>query len=614
MSPKSRKIYHAIASFIAPPPTLTVTEWADTFRYLSPESAAEPGKYRSDRAPYQKGMMDAVSDPEVEEVVFMLGSQLGKTLSQENIIGYFIHQDPSPMMLVVPTLDMGKSFSKDRLSTMIRDTPVLTEKVADSKAKDSGNTILHKSFPGGHITIVGSNSPASLASRPIRVLLVDELDRFEATSEGDALDLARRRTATFNNRKIVIASTPTIKEHSRIEQLYNNSSKGHWNLPCPKCDAYQPLEWSRIVFDTVSIRCRDCGFASSEMEWKKQQISGKGQWIHEHPERKVKGFHMNALASPWTRWQEMIDAFHVANEELKKGNPEQMRVFVNTLLSETWEDDYNQDAIDQDALLKRREEYEAELPEGVLVLTMAVDTQNDRLEYEVVGWGREEEAWGIEKGIVWGKPDDKRTWQMLEDKRKKVWKFADGTGMIVACTCVDSGGHFTDDVYRYCAEHLQERVFPIKGEGGDGIPLVYKVSRNNKYRLPLVLLGVDSAKTAIMQRIQIEEPGPRYFHFPKDDNRGYDRVYFTGLVSERQVFRKKGGQVVMVWENIAKDKRNEPLDLRVYGMAALRLLNPNFEALEKRLNKVAAGVQANEKPKKCSAKKRYGVVKRAADF
>ncbi|QQE75709.1 phage terminase large subunit family protein [Brevibacillus composti] len=612
MSQKLRKLYQAIAQFVSPPPELTITEWADRYRYLSPESSAEPGKYRSERAPYQREMMDAISDPEVQEVVFMMGSQLGKTLTQENVIGYYIDQDPSPMMLVMPTLDMSKAFSKDRLSTMVRDTPVLRDKIADAKAKVSGNTILHKSFPGGHITLVGSNSPASLASRPIRILLVDELDRFEATSEGDALDLAKRRTATFANRKIVIASTPTIKDQSRIEQLYKKtSSMGTWQLPCPQCGEYQPLEWSRVMFESVSMRCMHCGFDSPEIEWKKQQIAGKGKWVHEHPERKVKGFHMNALASPWTRWAEMIEIFQVANEELKNGNPKQMQVFVNTLLSETWED-YTGDTLDQDDLLKRREDYDAELPPGVLILTMAVDTQNDRLEYEVVGWGKDEEAWGIEKGIIWGKPDDKRTWQMLDDKRKQTWHFADGTGMVVACTCVDSGGHFTDEVYKYCVQNLQERVFPIKGEGGDGIPLVHKVSRNNKYRLPLILLGVDAGKTAIMQRLQISEPGARYFHFPKEDGRGYDQVYFAGLVSERQVFRKKGGQVVMVWENVAKDRRNEPLDLRVYGMAALRLLNPNFEALEKRLKEVSTRSEKSVKPKQNGSKKRYGAVKRAA--
>lgn len=612
MSKKLLRIYQAIAQFASPPTDLTVTEWADQYRYLSPESSAEPGKYRSERAPYQQGMMDAVSDPEVQEVVFMMGSQLGKTLTQENIIGYYIDQDPSPMMVVMPTLDMANNFSKNRLSPMIRDTPALTEKVADSKARDSGNTIRHKTFPGGHILMIGSNSPASLASHAVRVLLVDELDRFETTSEGDALDLAKRRTATFTNRKIVVASTPTVKGHSRIEQLYNNSSRGEWNLPCPKCGEYQPLEWGRVIFETVSMRCLYCGYESPEIDWKKQQIAGKGKWVHEFPERKVKGFHMNALASPWTRWQEMIDAFLIAQDELKKGNPEQMRVFVNTLLSETWED--RGEIQDEGLLLERRKSYGAELPDGVLILTMAVDTQNDRLEYEVVGWGKEEESWGIEKGVIWGKPDNPRTWMELDEKREKVWKFANGTGLVVACTFVDSGGHYTDEVYRYCGQRLQSRVFPIKGEGGSGLELIRKVSKNNKYRLPLILLGVDSGKTTIMQRLQIQEPGPHYFHFPIEEERGYDRLYFKGLVSERQVFRKKNGQTVMVWENVAKDKRNEPLDLRVYGLAALRLLKPDFEALEKRLKEVATMGETSVRTSSKGAKKRYGAVKRSLDM
>ncbi|MDX5091636.1 terminase gpA endonuclease subunit, partial [Lactobacillus crispatus] len=262
-------------------------------------------------------------------------------------------------------------------------------------------------------------------------------------------------------------------------------------------------------------------------------------------------------------------------------------------------------------LLERRESYGAELPDGVLLLTMAVDTQNDRLEYEVVGWGKEEESWGIEKGVIWGKPDNPQVWQELDDKRSKVWRFANEAGLVIACTFVDSGGHYTDEVYRYCGKRQQSRVFAIKGEGGSGLELIRKVSKNNKYKLPLILLGVDSGKTTIMQRLLIQEPGPHYFHFPSEEDRGYDQIYFKGLVSERQVFRKKNGQTVMVWENVAKDKRNEPLDLRVYGLAAVRLLNPNFEALEKRLRETEPTLKNTAAANQISGQKAKSLVKRS---
>ena len=214
-------------SVVAPPKRLSVSEWADEYRYLSAEASAEPGKWRTDRAEYQRGMMDAFSDPKIHTVVVMSSAQIGKTELLNNIVGYFVDQDPSPMLMLQPTLEMGNTWSKDRLSPMIRDTRTLTDKISDSKARDSGNTILHKTFQGGHITIAGANSPASLASRPVRVVLADEVDRYpqSAGAEGDPLSLAFKRTTTFWNRKRMVVSTPTVKGVSRIEMAYEESDK-----------------------------------------------------------------------------------------------------------------------------------------------------------------------------------------------------------------------------------------------------------------------------------------------------------------------------------------------------------------------------------------------------
>lgn len=619
---KTLNLFHKVLKSVAPPPKITVSEWADRYRKLSAENAAEPGQWRTDRAPYQREIMDSVTDPKVEKIVVMSSSQVGKSEIINNIIGYFIDIDPGPLLMIQPTIEIAQDYSKRRITPMIKDTEVLNQKVADSKTRDLNNTVLMKVFPGGFLAMGGANSPVGLASRPIRVLLCDEVDRYpdSAGSEGDPIALAEKRTSTFFNRKKVFVSTPTDKGASRIEQEYELGTQEKWCVECPNCGDYHPIVMrdirfhhekhehnKRTIYTVCDIwwRCPSCYQEYDEYIMKKQPA----KWVAENPialENGVRSFWLNSFVSPWYSWKQIVQEFLESRED-----PERLKVFVNTILGESWEE--RGDFEDETVLLDRREEYgDTELPDGVLILTMAVDTQNDRLEYEVTGWGKGEESWGIEKGTIWGKPDDMKTWQSLDDKRRKVWKFADGSGLIVACTCIDSGGHFTDEVYLYCAERLQERVFPIKGEGGSGIPLVYKVSRNNKYKLPLVLLGVDSGKTAIMQRLKIQEPGPKYFHFPKEEGRGYDQIYFKGLISERQVWRKQKGRIVSTWENIAKDKRNEPLDLRVYGLAALRLLNPNFDALEKRLKEFSAGPETAAKPKQNGVKRRYGAVKRAA--
>jgi phage terminase large subunit GpA-like protein len=568
--------------------------------------------------------MDSVTDPKIEKVIVQSSSQIGKSEIVNNIIGYYIDVDPGPLLMVQPTIDIAQDYSKRRIMPMIKDTEVLAAKVADSKTRDINNTILMKVFPGGFLAIGGANSPAGLASRPIRVLLCDEVDRYpdSAGGEGDPIALAEKRTTTFWNRKKIFVSTPTIKGASRIELEYELGTREKWCVECPGCGEYHFIELRDIQFkykkheqngkvtytvSDVKWRCPSCLNEYDEYIIKKQPA----KWVAENPsalENGIRSFRLNSFVSPWYPWKRIIQEFLEC-----KSDPERFKVFVNTVLGETWEE--RGEIEDENILMERREDYGAELPDGVLILTAAVDTQDDRLEYEVVGWGRGEESWGIEKGIIWGRPDDKETWQLLDDKLNKIWCFADGTGLVIACTCVDSGGHFTDEVYRYCGERLQKRVFAVKGQGGEGIPLVHKISRNNKYKLPLIMLGVDSGKTTVLQRLKIKQPGPKYCHFPACEECGYDQIYFKGLISEKQVIRKVKGQTVTVWENISKDKRNEPLDLRVYNLAALRLLKPDFDALEKRLKEVSnttSGIKKAPKQASRTAKKTYGCVKKSA--
>lgn len=310
---KAANLFKKLAKIMAPPPDLSVSEWSDLYRRLSRESSAEPGRWRTDRAPYQKRIMDQINNPEVETIVLMTSSQVGKTEIILNTIGYHIDYDPAPIMVMQPTVEMANTFSKLRLAPMLRDTPALKGKVANAKSRDSGNTILEKSFPGGAVVMVGANAPAGLASRPIRILLADEVDRFppSAGTEGDPLSLAEKRTTTFYNRKKIFVSTPTIKGASRIEKVYESSTKEQWCLSCPSCEEYQPLKWGQIKYQydkvkeeliSVEYVCKHCGALHTETEWK----VSKGQWIADNPISKVKGFHLNELASPWKRWDDVI--------------------------------------------------------------------------------------------------------------------------------------------------------------------------------------------------------------------------------------------------------------------------------------------------------------------
>jgi len=554
---------------LAPPPDLTIAEWADRYRVLSRESSAEPGRWRTDRAPYQREIMDAITDPKTEKIVVMSSSQVGKSEILLNVIGYFIDQDPAPILLLMPTLDLAEAFSKDRLAPMLRDTPILRGKVKDARTRNSNNTLLHKQFPGGHITLAGANSPASLSSRPIRILLADEVDRYpmSAGTEGDPLTLAERRTSNFWNRKKIYMSTPGIKDLSRIEAAYELSTQEEWCIACPTCGKYQPLKWAQIHFEDMTHECAHCGARHTEIEWKRQD----GKWIAKNENKGTRGFHLNALASPWKTWDEIVEEF----KEAKRVGPEGLKVWVNTVLGETWEEEG--DTVEEESLMEHMDHYGADLPEGVKVLTAGVDTQDDRLEVEVVGWGQGKESWSIEYRTFYGDPGQAAVWTQLDEFLQKYWSKTDGTQMGISCTCIDSGGHFTDQVYQFCAKREHRRIFAIKGRGGTGYPiLIGKPTRNNRHRAALFHVGVDTVKELFYSRLKVEDPGPGYCHFPADQDRGHDRTYFLGLISEKKVLRYRKGRPYIEWVKRSSGLRNEALDCRVYATAALEIINPDL--------------------------------------
>jgi len=516
--------------------------------------------------------MDACSDPEIREVVVMAGAQLGKSEAILNIIGYHIENDPSPILVLQPTVEMAQSFSKDRVANgLIRSTPCLRDKVRDPRARDSGNTTLHKVFPGGALTLVGANSPAGLASRPIRLVLCDEVDRYpsSAGSEGDPIQLARKRANTFWNRKIVMVSTPTNKGASRIEEAFEESDQRHYYVPCKHCHHEQKMIWQNVRWedgnpDSAAYACSHCGvlWTDSDRRWSIRN----GRWFAEQEFKGVAGFYINGLYSPWTPLADGVRDFL----SMKK-NPEQLRVWTNTYLGESWEDEGEQ--VDDFSLYERREDFKAAIPEEVVFLTAGVDVQDNRLEASIIGWARDQESYVIDHKVMYGDPSTPQLWTQLDSLVGKTYETYDGRQMAIRATCIDSGGHFTNSVYQYAKKNAGKRVFAIKGVGGEGRPIAGRPTKNNVVRCPLFPIGVDTVKDLLFARMRIEEAGPGYIHF----NEHLDDEYFRQLTAEKIVTRFHRGFKKRVFQKVRA--RNEALDCFVYAIGAFAILNIDINTL-----------------------------------
>lgn len=576
-----------------PPANDTVSQWADKNRILVSESSAEPGPWRTDRAPYQREIMDAFTQAGIWQIVIRASAQVGKSEIELNMMGRAMDIDPGPILYIQPTDKVAEDYSKRRIAPMINACPNLKKKVYRAKSRDSNNTITMKTFPGGSLAIIGANSPSDLSSKPVRYIFEDEIDRFppSAGTEGDPIDLAERRTETYrHNRKIVKCSTPTIKGASKIDKAFMHGTQEEWRTECPHCKQFSYIRFDDIIFDKQSFededgqeqylvsntrwRCPVCRVETTEANTKRLPA----KWVAKNPkaiENGIRSFQMNAFMSPWSDWKDICLSFLNA-----KKDPEKLKVFHNTMLGESWElREYNGMP---EKLYGRREHYNAPVPTGVLVLTMGIDTQDNRLEYEVVGWDREEQSWGISRGIIPGRADSPGVWDEVDSLLDQEWKMVNGMGMRVLATFMDSGGHFTDDVYRECAKRGSRRIWAIKGESGEGKPYVRQMKNGNLPKGAVgFMIAVDAGKEAIMFSANLEEEGKRYMHFPADDRAGYDMEYFKGLISERQTIHRKKGQAVVEWEKIYE--RNEPLDCRNYARAAYRYFHWNFDKMEKLL-------------------------------
>jgi phage terminase large subunit GpA-like protein len=594
-----RLVADVLREFLAPPPAFSVTEWAERYRVLSGKDSSEPGRYRVARTPYAREPMDCLGQSSgVHEVVLMWGAQTSKTTIGSNWLGYLIDANPGPIMIVQPTIDMAKRYSRQRLAPMIEESPRLAEKVRENRSRDDANTTLLKEFGGGFLAVAGANSAAGLRSMPVRDLFMDEIDGYplDVDGEGDPIKLAEARQTTFARRKTLKTSTPTTSGFSRIEAAFDESDRCRFEVPCPHCaqnqalvwgaDTEHGIKWSRdadgsALAHTVRYVCRHCGAEIAEHH--KSHMLEAGVWVPQNPGAhggRVRGFHLSSLYSPlgWLSWAALVVEWERAMLASRGGDASLLRVFVNTRLAETFEE--QGDRADQHALLRRA----ADIPLrqvhwGLYVCTAGVDVQGNRLEIYVWAWGRGMERQLVDHAVLHGDPalpesEPGSPWAALTEYRRTAIQHASGRPVPLLATMVDTGGHHTQAVYAYSRAHQHAGVCAVKGASQAGKAVVGKPTdqdinwRGDKQRRGVKLwpVGTDTAKAEIYGRLRIAEPGPGYVHLSKH----LAPEVFEQLTSERLVTRYVKGHPRLEWVKPA-GRRNEALDCAVYALAGAHM-------------------------------------------
>lgn len=563
--------------------------------------------------------MDAVTDPSIETVTVIKGARVGYTKVLDNVIGYFIHQDPCPILVVQPRVEDAEDYSRTEVAPMLRDTPVLAEIAGDLKAKDSEQRIAKRVFKNGSsVSFVGANSPGGFRRITARIVLFDEVDGYPpqgAGIEGDQVALGKKRSESFWNRKIVLGSTPTVKVTSRIVRSWEQSDQRRYYVPCPHCAHKQALKWANIRWtdgdpETAHYVCEENGCVIEESD--KPWMIERGEWLPGKETKTHAGFHIWAGYSlfPNAAWRHLVAEFLSV-----KNDPTQLRTFVNLVLGEAWEEQGEE--IDQHVLQARANEegWRASderdgrrmlraAPDGVLLVTCGVDVQGDRVEIERVGWGMQEESWSLEYEVIYGDPAAPGLWADLDEYLLTPTVTEDGRELGVAATAIDSGGSYTDAVYTFVRNKSGRRVWAIKGASTPRRPVWPKLaSKNNKGRIPLFIIGTDSAKDIIFGRFRIDKSGPGYCHFPQER----DGEWFVQVTGEVMVTRYRKG--IPYEDYVPKPNvRHEALDCRVYAFAALRSMRIHWPKVQRILmEKQAADAaeaaesqdgEARPKPKK----------------
>ena len=571
-----------------------MADWADQYFYLSPESSSIEGRWVT--LPYQRAILNTIGNDDVRIVTWKKSARVGYTKCICVAVGYFAEHRKRNQLLYQPTDSDAEDFVKDEIDTMLRDVGVLKGLLmSDPEKRSRFNTSTKKTFLGSTLDIKGGKTPRNYRRMTKDVVYYDELDGFDhdIENEGDPLSLGDTRLETSSFPKSVRGSTPKVKGMSLIEDSFDEADLQFLRyLPCPHCDHMQPLTWGQMKFNKDDYSSAYCECIScqgritydqyAEMdrngEWRNEDgvtLTDEGQFRHPdgsyHPPVFHVSFHIWSAYSYFLTWGELVKEFIMAKAEQKKGKLKRLKAFVNVRLGETWEEEG--DTVEDHVLMRHREAYGDTVPEGVRVITTAVDCQDDRLEIEWVGWGEGEESWGLLYERIYGNISKPEIWNILEEKLQSSFAYDDGTVISSKLTCLDSGGHFTDNVYQFCARNPR-RYIPIKGSSQAGQQIAKMPKTPNRRGLYLVMVGTDTAKELIYDRYSLASPGPGYCHY-NDEAHGYDDEYFEQATSETRVKHYSRGIASFVWRK-ENSTRNEALDVRVYNTAGIRLLQQHF--------------------------------------
>jgi phage terminase large subunit GpA-like protein len=592
-------VFSSFALGFAPDPYLTIDEWADRYRQLPKGASAEAGQYSCDRMPYLREIMQELSPQSpTQQVKVIKATQIGCTEVANNMAMYYMDIVPASQLMILPTEGLAKDHSNRKLTPSLRAMPYLAKKINSGKSKDDIGGMFEKVYPGGMLKIAWAGSPANFRSLSCRVVILDDVDGYKGDidGEGDPLDLGKKRTDSFGMlRKIYINSTPTEEGASNIEAEFEASDQRHYYMPCPHCESMITFEKDNFVFDydkqtygligDVQYSCSECGSLIDELH--KTKMMAEGKWIPHNPGHIHRGYRIPSYLSPigFLSWNEIFREFLESKALMNNGDVRKMKTWVNTRDARVWEEEATTVSVDN--LPARKEEYGCDVPNGVLVLAAGIDTQNDRFEVEVVGYGKYMETWSIDYNIIQGDPNNPETRDALAAYLNKTFKCCDGSSMKIYAKGVDTGGHRSKAAYAFCKPRFTQRVFALKGSSVVTAPFINKrASKQNKGKVNLFLVGVNAGKDEIYANLEITEPGPNYMHFPNKP--AYNDEYFKQLTAEKR--DKKTG----IWSK--KRHRNEAIDCRNYANAALALAGIDEEVLNmgRRFGVVAANGERSQ--------------------
>jgi phage terminase large subunit GpA-like protein len=576
------------ATAYAPRTPLSIAAWAEEHRVLPSSSSSEGGRFRNDRIPYLKGIMDALTDPRIQTVVVMKGAQVAGTTIGENWVGWTMDEAPAPMLSVWPTEKLLRRWSMTRLDPMIDETPRLARLFDRSGLRDSNDAIAHKEFPNGTLDLLTARSSSDLRSISAARIWFSEVDNIiaELSEDGDPIELARSRGETFWDYKEYFESTPTVSGSSRIYDELTRSTWNDWYMPCPHCEHEQVLRWrdgmedgddnssgeARFVWDkdsagevvpgTVSYVCEECACLISE--WEKSRMLAKGEWRPRHPGRLAEGFHIPAFISPLISWTRIAQRFSRAVR-----SPAKMRTFVNNICGLPYAE--KSSAVSSSFLQQRAEVYRAQVPKGVRLLTCGGDVQGDSVHLTVWGFGAGEQSWVIDWKIIEGDPALEKTWREVGAYLQQGFTDEAGKSRCIAATCIDAK-YQTGHVHRFARRFVGPngaKVIPIQGKEGRGRPVIADPPKETRRRsgknIRSRIVGIDTVKDMFFGRLLVKERGPEFVNFPA----GLDAAFFLQLTAEELKTEYRNRRPIRVWRKKAKDLANEVLDTTVYAYAAL---------------------------------------------